>query len=79
MVIRRQWVQLIEAAWTERPIVWLSGVRRVGKTSLGQSLPDVTYCDCELPRVRQLLADPQGFWESLPDGRVVLDEVPPAP
>jgi uncharacterized protein len=75
MVIRRQWVQLIEAAWTERPIVWLSGVRRVGKTSLGQSLPDVTYFDCELPRVRQLMADPQGFLESLPDGRVVLDEI----
>ncbi len=75
MVIRRQWVQLIEAAWRERPIVWLSGVRRVGKTCLGQSLPNVTYFDCELPRVRQTMTDPQGFWESLPDGRVVLDEV----
>jgi predicted AAA+ superfamily ATPase len=47
----------------------------VGKTYLGQSLPDVTYFDCELPRVRQTMTDPQGFWESLPDGRVVLDEV----
>jgi len=75
MVIRRQWVQLIEAAWRERPIVWLSGVRRVGKTCLGQSLPNVTYFDCELPRVRQTMTDPQGFWESLPGGRVVLDEV----
>ena len=75
VVIRRQWVQLIEAAWRERPIVWLSGVRRVGKTSLGQSLPDVTYLDCELPRVRQMMTDPQGFLESLPDGRVVLDEI----
>lgn len=75
MVIRRQWTKLIEAAWTERPIVCLSGVRRVGKTYLGQSLPDVTYFDCELPRVRQMMMDPQGFLESLPDGRVVLDEI----
>jgi hypothetical protein len=75
MVIRRQWVQLIEAAWRERPIVWLSGVRRVGKTCLGQSLSAVTYFDCELPRVRQTMTDPQGFWESLADGRVVLDEI----
>ena len=75
MVIRRQWVQLIEAAWRERPIVWLSGVRRAGKTCLGQSLPNVEYFDCELPRVRQTMTDPQGFWESLPDGRVVLDEI----
>jgi hypothetical protein len=75
MVTRGQWVQLIEAAWRERPIVWLSGVRRVGKTCLGQSLPNVTYFDCELPRVRQTMTDPQGFWESLSDGRIVLDEV----
>jgi predicted AAA+ superfamily ATPase len=68
-------MQLIEAAWRERPIVWLSGVRRVGKTCLGQSLPNVEYFDCELPRVRQTMTDPQGFWESLPDGRVVLDEI----
>jgi len=75
MIIRRQWVQLIEAAWTERPIVWLSGVRRVGKTCLGQSLPAVTYFDCELPRVRQMMTDPQGFWESLSGRRVILDEI----
>jgi uncharacterized protein len=75
MITRGQWVQLIEAAWRERPVVWLSGVRRVGKTCLGQSLPNITYFDCELPRVRQTMTDPQGFWESLPDGRVVLDEV----
>ena len=75
MVTRRQWVQLIEAAWKERPLVWLSGVRRVGKTCLSQSLPDIAYFDCELPRVRQMMTDPQGFWESQEGQRVVLDEV----
>jgi len=75
MIIRRQWVPAIEAAWTERPVVWLWGVRRVRKTCLGRSLPAVTYFDCELPRVRRTTTDPQGFWEGLPAGRVVLDEI----
>jgi uncharacterized protein len=75
MVPRRQWVQVVEAAWKERPLVWLSGVRRVGKTCLSQSLPDIAYFDCELPRVRHMMTDPQGFWESVQGQRVVLDEV----
>ena len=75
MVRRRQWVQAVEAAWKERPLVWLSGVRRVGKTCLSQSLPDIAYFDCELPRVRQMMTDPEGFWESQQRQRVVLDEV----
>ena len=36
-------------AWKERSVIWLSGVRRAGKTVLCQSLPDVEYFDCELP------------------------------
>jgi hypothetical protein len=75
MVTRRQWVQVVEAAWKERPLVWFSGVRRVGKTCLSQSLPDIAYFDCELPRVCQMMTDPQGFWESQQRQRVVLDEV----
>jgi len=53
MVKRRFRLNLIEQAWRGRPIVWLAGVRRVGKTCLCQSLPDVEYFDCELPRVRR--------------------------
>jgi predicted AAA+ superfamily ATPase len=52
------------------------GVRRVGKTVLARSLPGFEYLDCELPRVRRLLDDPEGFLRSL--GRraaLVLDEV----
>jgi len=45
-------------------VSWLTGVRRVGKTTLARSLPDTTYYDCELPRVRRLLEeDPEGFLE----------------
>src|SRR5258708_1260217 len=75
MVQRRFWQGLIEQAWRERTVVWLGGVRRVGKTVLCQSLPDIEYIDCELPRVRRSTLDPEGFLDRLRGRRVVLDEV----
>jgi predicted AAA+ superfamily ATPase len=38
MINRPFWQARIERAWRETPIAWLSGVRRSGKTTLGQSL-----------------------------------------
>ncbi|MFQ5659407.1 MAG: hypothetical protein ACE5GZ_03210 [Gammaproteobacteria bacterium] len=55
MKIRKFWLEKIEDAWKQRSIVWVSGVRRVGKTTLCQSLPDSEYFDCELPRTRRLM------------------------
>jgi uncharacterized protein len=75
MVHRHFWLDLIEHAWRARTVVWLSGVRRVGKTCLCQSLPDVEYFDCELPRVRRMLLDPQSFLDGLRGRRIVLDEI----
>ncbi|NOT54996.1 MAG: ATP-binding protein [Deltaproteobacteria bacterium] len=75
MVQRHFWLSQIEDAWRKRSIVWLSGVRRVGKTSLSQSLPEVEYFDCELPRVRRMMDDPEGFLEGLGSKRIVLDEI----
>jgi len=75
MVKRRFWLSLIERSWREKSIVWLAGVRRAGKTCLCQSLPNVEYFDCELPRARRMMEDPQGFLDSLGKKRVVLDEV----
>lgn len=57
------------------PLIWLYGVRRVGKTVLCQSLDQVEYLDCELPRVRRLLEDPEAFLQSVRGKRVILDEV----
>lgn len=75
MLIQRPfWQKKIEDAWKERTIIWLMGVRRVGKTSLCRSL-DLTYLDCELPRTRQLLADPEEFLESHKGQRIALDEI----
>lgn len=65
----------MERAWGERTVVWLAGVRRVGKTCLCKTLADIEYFDCELPRVRRMMDDPQGFLEGLRGRRVVLDEV----
>ncbi len=75
MFTRTFWIGLLESAWTERPIIWLSGVRRVGKTSLCQSLENVEYFDCELPSVRRALEDPEAFLKAVSGQRVVLDEV----
>lgn len=75
MVERSFWLNRIENAWKRRSVIWLSGVRRVGKTCLCQTLTDVEYFDCELPRVRRLMGDPQEFLESIQDKRIVLDEI----
>ena len=75
MVHRNFWLDKIEVSWRERRVLWLSGVRRVGKTCLAQSLRDVEYFDCELPRVRRRMEDPEDFLDGLRGRRVVLDEV----
>ncbi len=75
MVKRRFWIERVEQEWRRRSILWLRGVRRAGKTSLAQSLAVVEYFDCELPRVRRAMEDPEAFLQGLRGKRVVLDEV----
>jgi len=75
MIKRAFWIKRIEAAWQERNVIWLSGVRRAGKTCLCKSLGNIEYFDCELPRVRRLMEDPEAFLEQLDGSRVVLDEI----
>jgi predicted AAA+ superfamily ATPase len=75
MVARRFWIEMIEAAWERRSVLWLAGVRRAGKTFLCRSLNDVEYFDCELPRTRRLLDDPEEFLRDTHGRRIVLDEI----
>lgn len=75
MVNRKFWLGRIEQQWERRSILWLRGVRRSGKTSLAQSLSNVEYFDCELPRVRRAMEDPEAFLQALRGKRVILDEV----
>jgi hypothetical protein len=75
MMRRPFWDEQIGRLLTRRNVLWLAGVRRAGKTTLCQSLPASTYQDCELPRVRQALEDPELFFRRHGPGLVVLDEI----
>src|SRR5271166_3914240 len=75
MIQRRFWQHILDQAWQERSVIWLSGVRRVGKTCLCQSLPHIEYFDCELPRVRRMMEEPEGFFDGLRNQSIVLDEI----
>ena len=72
---RRFWLQTIEDLWSRKSVLWLAGVRRSGKTVLSRTIPDSEYFDCELPRTRRLLGDPEGFLKELRGRRIVLDEI----
>ena len=56
-------------------MLWISGVRRIGKTCLCRMVPGLQYFDCELPRVRRMMVDPEAFLEDLKGERIVLDEI----
>lgn len=75
MIPRPGWLDRIEVNWKSRNLIWLYGVRRVGKTTLCRSIPGIVYLDCELPSVRRRLADPELFLEDHAGQRVALDEV----
>jgi len=75
MYRRTFWLREIDEAFAARSVVWLAGVRRAGKTTLARSLPDASYYDCELLRVRRALDDPELFWRKQASEVVVLDEI----
>ncbi len=69
------WQKRFQEAWRKRPIVWLSGVRRTGKTTLARSLSGTTFLNCDLPSTGRLLGDPERFFESVRTPIVVFDEI----
>jgi len=76
MYPRPFWLSRIHRAWEKRSVVWLSGVRRVGKTTLARMLAAATYMNCDLPSVCRVLAEPEAFLDSLSEGTVVIfDEI----
>jgi predicted AAA+ superfamily ATPase len=76
MIQRPYWIEQISAAWSKRSVVWLSGVRRSGKTTLSKMLPDIAYYNCDLPSVQRALEDPEPLFDALPKRvTVVFDEV----
>lgn len=75
MIPRNWWKNRILALWERRPVVWLSGVRRSGKTVLCQSIEGIRYFDCELPSVRRAMEDPEAFLRAQAGACLALDEI----
>jgi hypothetical protein len=75
MVDRPFWQARLSNAWSQAPIVWLTGPRRVGKTVVARQFPVATFLNCDLPSVADRLADPEGFYRAVPTPLVVFDEV----
>ncbi|MFZ4733742.1 MAG: ATP-binding protein [Pirellulales bacterium] len=77
MFERASWRRRIESAWAEAPIVWLSGVRRSGKTTLAESLgaERCLYLDCDLPAVEEMVRDPELFLAQCAKPVLIFDEI----
>ena len=77
MIERPYWLRRIEESWQEAPIVWLAGVRRVGKSTLALSLGQerVKYINCDLPVVEDMVRDPEFFYKNCEEPIVIFDEI----
>ena len=70
------WLQRVRQGWGRRPLVWLSGVPRVGKTTLARMITDAAFYNCDLPSVRRMLRHPELLFESQADSAtLIVDEV----
>lgn len=76
MINRTFWLKQIKESWKHKSVIWLSGVRRAGKTFLCRSIENIEYFDCELIKVKTRLEDPEAFLKNLGKKRaIVLDEI----
>ncbi len=75
MYYRKIWVDKIRRAWKKRSLVWLSGVRRVGKTTLTKSFQNAVYINCDLPSSHEILEDPEFFYKNISSGIIIFDEI----
>jgi len=80
MFIERDARSTLERLAAGFPVLWLTGPRQSGKTTLARAArPDLPYVNLERPDERDFArADPQGFLAAYPDG-AILDEVQHVP
>lgn len=78
MIARPFWIEKLTSAWQKRPIIWLAGVRRVGKTTLARMLTGANYLNCDLPSTLRKLEDPELFFRHLPEQAVVIFDINPS-
>lgn len=73
---RPLWIGKIHELWNHRNVVWLSGVRRIGKTVLCKQMPNARYLNCDLPSIQRQLADPEFLLaQQDPANPILLDEI----
>lgn len=76
MIKRPFWINKINKAWQSRSVIWLSGVRRVGKTTLTKMFDDIIYLNCDLPSTLRGLQDPESFFKGMgKNSIIVFDEI----
>lgn len=75
MIDRHFWKSKIIAAWEKTSVVWLTGVRRSGKTTLCKSFNDALYLNCDLRDVDDMLRKPEVFFPTVQDKIIILDEI----
>jgi uncharacterized protein len=75
IINRSFWLDKILDSWKKAPIVWLSGVRRAGKTTLVKSLKNALYINCDLPSEIARLSDPESFFASVSTQTIIFDEI----
>lgn len=76
MITRNFWLIQLEKAWANRSLIWLSGVRRSGKTTLCKMIPDAVFMNCDLPSVARQLEDPEFFFHNIKENTIVIfDEI----
>lgn len=80
MFVRRDATDTLERVARGFPVVWLTGPRQSGKTTLARhARPHLPYVNLERPDEREYAStDPQGFLAGFPDG-AVIDEVQHVP
>jgi len=77
MIKRDFWENRIKEEWTKTSIVWLSGVRRAGKTVLSKLVcgDNCVYIDCDIPVSNDILKKPELFFKNCEKPIIVFDEI----
>lgn len=76
MIIRNFWLKQLKVAWEKRSLIWLSGVRRSGKTTFCKMIPDAVYMNCDLPSVARQIEDPEYFFSNVKKNNIIIfDEI----
>lgn len=78
MIHRPFWQQRMESSWAKAPIVWLSGVRRSGKTTLirqGFADASVRYVNCDDPRTEEISRFPMDYLRGVGERVLAFDEI----